>query len=81
MSLDRDRLVQESEHLPSHIRGKLAFVFPPRDASRRQIDAIASVTNVVVVEALIFQAVTLPFTACRNMKPPRKSVILQLWLS
>ena len=39
-----------------------------RVASRRQLDAIASVTNViVVVEALTLQAVTLPLTDCRNL--------------
>ena len=43
------------------------FTLRRRVASRRQLDAIASGTNVVVVEALTLQAVTLPLTACRNL--------------
>ena len=67
--------MQESEHIPSHIRGELAFVFPllrllplcRRVAPRRQNDAFASATNVVFVEDLTLQAVALPLTACRNL--------------
>ena len=74
MSFDSARLVQVLEPIPSHIRGKLAFVFPflrllplrRRVASRRQHDAIVSATNVVFVAALKLQAVTIPLTACRN---------------
>ena len=43
------------------------FTLRRRVASRSQLDAIASGTNVVVVEALTLQAVTLPLTACLNL--------------
>ena len=43
------------------------FTLRRRVASRRQLDAIASGTNFVVVEVLTLQAVPLPLTACRNL--------------